>query len=173
MKLDDVDRWCIDQEYVGIENSVERNIKIFHDYKQTHSYDDYVKLIKEEHSDTEEFRPIVLVDDLLNSSTQVYHDDTLIGKIEPRGDKFQFMSYEGIGDVEYPVIDNSVSSDTPTDQVVEKYQQFDRYVIDGEYLLDKSRKNSIDDLYLRMIRNHYGISTKLQCEVVLEEETTS
>ena len=163
MKLDDVDRWCIDQEYVGIENSVERNIKILHDYKQTHLYDEYVKLVREEHADIDDVRPIALVGDFLNSSTQVYHDGTLIGKIEPQEDKFKFMSYEGIGDGEYPVIDNSVSSDTPGDQILEKYQQFDRYVIVGDYLLDKSMKNTIDDLYLRMIENRYGLSEKLQC----------
>ena len=163
MKLDDVDRWCIDQEYVGIENPVERNIKIFHDYKQTHSYDEYVQLVKDEHAETSDVRSIVLVDDFLNSSTQVYHDGTVIGRIVPNEDRLRFMSYEGIGDEEYPVIDNSVSLDTPADKIIEKYQQFDRYVVDGEYLLDKSRKNSIDDLYLRMIWNNYGVPEELRC----------
>ena len=163
MKLDDVDRWCIDQEYVGIDNSVERNIKIFHDYKQTHSYNEYVRLIREEHPDTKEFRSIILVDDFPNSSTQVYHDGTLIGKIEPKGDKFQFTSYEGIGDREYPVISNSILDSCSRDEVIELYQRFDKYVIGGDYLLDKSRKNTIDDLYLRMIENRYGIPKKLQC----------
>ena len=161
--MNEVDRWCIDQEYVGIENTVERNIKIFHDYKQTHSYDDYVQLIKDEHADIDDVRSIVLVDDFLNSSTKVYHDGTMIGEIVLKGDSLQFMSYEGIGDDEYPVIDNSVSLGATTDEVIESYQKFDRYVIDGEYLLDRTRKNTIDELYLRMIRNNYGVPEKLQC----------
>ena len=161
--MNDIDRWCIDQDYSGIDSAAERNIKIFHDYKQSHPYEEYVQLVRDEHADATDVRPIVLVDDYLSSSTQVYYDGTMIGKIVPEGDSLQFMSYEGIGDEEYPVIDNSVSSDTPKDQIVEKYQKFDRYVIDGEYLLDKSRKNSIDDLYLRMIWNNYGVPEELRC----------
>lgn len=168
MELNDIDRWCIDQEYIGIENSVERNIKIFHDYRQTHSYDEYVQLVKDEHAAIEDVRPIAMVQDYLNSSTQVYHDGISIGEISMEDDKLQFTSYEGIGDNEYPVIYNVAMASMSQEEVVELYQNFDKYVIDGEYLLDKSRKNTIDDLYLRMIENCYELPKELQRSTVLD-----
>lgn len=161
--MTDVEQWCIDQEYIGIENNAERSIKIFYDYKQSHSYDDYVKLVKEEHTDTADVRSLVFVDDFLNSLTQVYCDGTIVGEIVLKDDNLQFKSYEGIGDEEYPVIDNVPTTYSSQEEVVKSYQQFDRYVLDGEYLLDKSRKNTIDNLYLRMIRNSHELPQKLQC----------
>ena len=158
--MNEVDQWCIDQEYVGIENTVERNIKIFHDYKHSHSYDDYVKLVKDEHAEIADVRSIVLVDDFLNSLTKVYHNGTMIGKIVPENDNLKFMSYEGIGDDQYPVERTLLPSESEEETVLRTYQEFDKYVIDGEYLLDTSGSDTIDKLYLRMVRDHHGLFKK-------------
>ena len=151
------EQFSIDQEYIGIGDPTERNIKIFHDYKQTHSYEDYAKLVRDEHFPDAEIRPLRFYNDYMSDETQVYYEGSVVGEILTHNDKLEFRSYEGIGDDRYPVIDLTVPIMTPKEEVVNRYQQFDKYVLDGDYLLDKS--TMIDELYIQMVRDSHGVLT--------------
>lgn len=157
--MTEVERWSIYQEYIGIEEISERNIKIFYDYSRSHSYEEYVTLVKDEHADDMPMRDIILEDK--GGSIRVSCQDKVVGEIIRHDNGIVLVSYEGIGDERYPAIFHCDEKNALECSLTDCYKKFDKYVLDGDYLLDRNGENTIDKLYLRFIRSNYGVPEKL------------
>ena len=150
--MTDTEEWCIKQEYVGINDFVERYIKIFYDYRKTHSREEYEKLVRDKHTGTRDDKLLEFIND--GDTTKVLYRNDTVGRIVCYDNEVELVSYSGIGDGKYPVVDR-IPVGKSFDELTEYYGLFDKYVLKGDYLLDTTKDNTINHLYLRFIRNNY------------------